>query len=83
MVVEDDTLTREYLVFILRNEYAFDEVYEASDGATAWELFAKHAFKFILVDLLVPELDGLKLARRILDENRGRRILALSSECDD
>ena len=83
LVVEDEGLTREYLATLLRNDYSFDEVLVASDGLTAWELFEQNDIKFIVVDLLVPELDGLSLARRVLAGSRGHRILALSSECDD
>lgn len=83
LVVEDEGFTREYLATLLRKEYAFGEVIEASDGATAWEIFGKNDFNFIILDLLVPEIDGIRLAKRILEAHRPQRILALSSECDD
>lgn len=83
LVVEDETFSREYLSSLLRNEFSFDEVVEASDGEDAWELYQKDEFKFVVLDLLIPRLDGIQLARRILEESRDRRVLALSSECDD
>lgn len=83
LVVEDEGFARDYLVSLLRNEYSFDEVYEAPDGEAAWKLLQTHEFQFIVLDLLMPKLDGIKLAARAMEQNCGHRILALSSECDD
>lgn len=83
LVVEDEDFAREYLASLLAEAFDFDEVVQAKDGEEAWELFQEHTFEFIVTDLILPKLDGLKLAQRILEQGRGHRILALSSECDD
>ncbi len=83
LIVEDEKFAREYLAGLLRNEFNFSEVVQAEDGEAGWEEFQKESFQFIVLDLLLPKLDGLKLAKRMLDCGRGLRILALSSECDD
>lgn len=83
LIVEDERFAREYLASILVNDFNFDEVIQAENGAIAWELLQKDTFQFIILDLLLPEVDGLTLAKRVLDLGRGQRILAISSECDD
>jgi DNA-binding NarL/FixJ family response regulator len=83
LVVEDENFTREALSEILIKEFDFDEVVQAEDGEQAWELYQQQAFNFIVIDLILPKLDGLKLADRILEVGLGQRILALSGECDD
>lgn len=83
LVVEDEKFAREYLADILIKEFDFEEVVQAEDGEQGWELYQKQAFDFIVIDLILPKLDGLKLADHILKIGRGQRILALSGECDD
>lgn len=68
---------------LLLNEFDFDEVVQAADGEVGWQLFEQQPYQFIILDLLLPKLDGIKLAKRILEQGRGHRILAISSECDD
>ena len=83
LIVEDEGLTRDYLAGLLEREFDFDEVVRAVDGEQAWELYQSDAFVLVMIDLIIPKLDGLKLARRILEHKRGQKIIALSSECDD
>ncbi|HAV13551.1 MAG TPA: hypothetical protein DCX06_08705 [Opitutae bacterium] len=83
LIVEDEELVRELLASILVREFDFKEVVEAGDGEAAWKLFQRESFDFVVLDLMLPELDGLTLSRRMLDADPNVRILALSSECDE
>lgn len=83
LIVEDEGLVRELLASVVTREFEFDHVAAAADGEAAWELFQQDTFDFVVLDLMLPKLDGLSLARRMLDQNPEIRILALSSECDD
>jgi DNA-binding NarL/FixJ family response regulator len=83
LIIEDEKFVREYLTSLLLNEFDFAEVVQAEDGELGWELFEAQSFQIIILDLLLPKLDGIKLAKRILEQGRGHRILAISSECDD
>jgi len=83
LIVEDEKFVRESLAELLINEYNFDEVVQADNGEMGWEVYQQQPFQFIILDLMLPKLDGLKLAKRILECGRGQRILVLSSECDD
>ncbi len=83
LIIEDEKFVREYLTSLLRNEFDFDEIVQAVDGEVGWQLFEQQSFQFIILDLLLPKLDGIQLAKRILERGRGHRILAISSECDD
>ena len=83
LIVEDEELVRELLASVVSKEFEFSYVKEASDGESAWKQFQKEKFDFIVLDLMLPKLDGLSLARRILKVAPDVRILALSSECDD
>ncbi|MGJ8652336.1 MAG: response regulator [Opitutaceae bacterium] len=83
LIVEDEEMVRELLASILVREFEFTEVVEAGDGQTGWEMFSEQPFDFVVLDLMLPKVDGLTLARQMLVAAPGARILALSSECDD
>lgn len=59
----------EYLGRLFRN------VYEADNGETAWELYKTHRPDIVLLDIEMPKLDGLTLARRIRQQDRLTRII--------
>lgn len=83
LIVEDEELMRELVASVLSREFEFDEIDEAANGEDGWEMFAGDHYDFVILDLMLPNLDGLSLARRFLQAKPSIRILALSSECDD
>jgi DNA-binding NarL/FixJ family response regulator len=83
LVVEDVALMRELIVSVVGNEFGFDQVEEAEDGEMAWALFCETEYDFAVLDLMLPKLDGLSLARRMLLHKPWLRVLVISSECDE
>jgi two-component system, OmpR family, response regulator len=63
LVVDDDGHIREVLRFAL--EQAGHSVAEARDGAIAWAEIERREFDLIVLDVTMPEMDGLELCRRI------------------
>jgi two-component system OmpR family response regulator len=63
LLVDDDAHIREVMRFAL--EKAGHQVTEAADGAAAYALFQQHAFDLVVLDIVMPELDGLELCRRV------------------
>lgn len=63
LVVEDEAGIRELIAYNLETDgYT---VLEAGDGETGWSLFCGHSPDLVLLDILLPGLDGLELCRRI------------------
>ena len=56
LVVEDELEIRQLLASYLRNE-GFS-VSEAEDGVAALELFDKDKFDLVILDILIPKIDG-------------------------
>lgn len=63
LVVDDDPSMRMLLTGVL--EFEGLEVQTAPESATALELCATRTFALFLIDYLLPEMDGLTLARAI------------------
>ncbi|MFH1469969.1 MAG: response regulator transcription factor [Pseudomonadota bacterium] len=63
LIVDDDPRLREMLGYSLRRE-GFT-VLEAGDGAAALALLAREAVDLVVLDVLMPELDGLEVCRRL------------------
>jgi CheY-like chemotaxis protein len=78
MVVEDNPTTRKMLRVALAAE-GYD-VLEAPDGRTALDVMARTPPDLILQDLILPDLDGFDLVRRLRDLPGGAEvpIIALS-----
>ena len=56
LIVEDELEIRELLASYLRNE-GFS-VSEAEDGVAAIDLFGKEKFDLVILDILIPKIDG-------------------------
>lgn len=63
LIAEDVEEIRETIASLLR--FRGFRVTTAENGAVAWQRFKRHPVSMVLVDLLMPEVDGRQLARRI------------------
>jgi two-component system, cell cycle response regulator len=63
LIVEDDAFLRQLLRLSLRR--AGYEVLEAADGSRAWEVLQKQRVPLVLMDWMMPGIDGPALVRRI------------------
>jgi two-component system OmpR family response regulator len=80
LVVDDDPRLREVVRYALSRE-GF-EVVEASDGKDALRHFAAGAADLVVLDVLMPEMDGIEVCRK-LRERSHVPILFLSSKDDE
>jgi len=63
LVVEDEVMLREGLVDLLEGEG--HEVRAVEDGLTAVEVGTAEAFDMVILDLMLPRLDGIEACRRL------------------
>ncbi|MEE2016349.1 response regulator transcription factor, partial [Bacillus thuringiensis] len=63
LIVEDEDILREIIKDSLLNEGY--EVLEAINGKEALSIFEEHEVHLIILDIMLPELDGWSLCRRI------------------
>lgn len=65
LVADDDAINRQVLSELLKPEYT---VLLAKNGAQALELAARHAPDLILLDVVMPDMDGYEVLRRLRAE---------------
>jgi two-component system response regulator NreC len=83
VLIEDQAMFRDLLKKICREHFHLSVVGEAEDAATGLELCRKHKPDMVLLDLNLPDKDGVTLADELIAMDPEVRILALSTECDD
>ncbi|MBT9331906.1 response regulator transcription factor [Acidipila sp. 4G-K13] len=79
LVVDDHHIVRQGLVALLKTVPGFTVMAEASDGAEAVDLYAKHHPDVTLMDLRLPKLGGVDAIARIREKNPGARIIVLTT----
>jgi len=78
IIADDHLLMREGLRSLLENEERFSIVGEADNGQEAVELARKLMPHLVVMDVSMPDLNGIEATRRILEENPNIKVVALS-----
>jgi len=81
LLAEDNNFNRRYVATLLQEDNIV--VREAANGIEALDLASKEPFDLILMDIHLPEIDGITVARQIRAEaplNRNTPILALTAD---
>ena len=81
VVVDDQALVRSGFVVLLRSAPDIEVVGEAGDGAEAVEVVGRERPDLVLMDIRMPDVDGVEATRRIVDDPRlaETRVLILTT----
>jgi len=79
LVADDQSMVRAGFRMLLADEEDIEVVAEASNGLEAVDKTARFHPSVVLMDIRMPELDGLQATRRILAADNGARILVLTT----
>jgi DNA-binding NarL/FixJ family response regulator len=79
LVADDQSLVRAGFRMLLTGEQGIEVVAEASNGLEAVEKAARFQPSVVLMDIRMPELDGLQATRRILAADETARVLILTT----
>jgi len=79
LIADDQSMVRAGFRMLLAGEQDIEVVAEARDGLEAVAKAARFKPTVILMDIRMPELDGLEATRRILAANDTARILILTT----
>jgi DNA-binding NarL/FixJ family response regulator len=79
LVADDQSMVRAGFRMLLAGEEDIEVVAEASNGLEAVDKTARFHPGVVLMDIRMPELDGLQATRRILAADKAARILILTT----
>jgi len=82
ILVDDHHLLREVLREKLAKEIDIDIVGEAADGRTALQLTAELKPDIVVLDISLPEMNGVELATHITSKHNTVKVVALSMHAD-
>jgi len=79
LCVEDHDDSRELLSFLIRRVTTDTEVRSVSTGLEAMELINEKEFDLYILDIWLPDIDGIKLCRAIRGGGSQKPILFLTA----
>src|SRR4030042_3014866 len=81
-IVDDHRIFREGLRKLLEAQPDIRVIAEAEDGETALKLVQKMLPDVVIMDILMPNLNGMEAARQIIARAPGTQVIALSMHSD-
>jgi DNA-binding response OmpR family regulator/HPt (histidine-containing phosphotransfer) domain-containing protein len=78
LIVEDDAVMAEAMTNILTAQHYLVDV--AADGQIGWDLATMGSYELIVLDVMLPKLDGINLCQRLRQANYQLPILFLTAK---
>lgn len=78
VIIEDQTAVREMIAHVVRADPAFEVIAETGDGQAALTLCLETKPDFVILDVMLPGLNGAEVLRRFSKHLRNTRVLVFS-----
>ncbi len=78
VIIEDQTAVREMVAQIVQSEPGFEVVAETGDGQVAYNLCMELKPDFVILDIMLPGLNGAEVLRRLTKHLKTTRVLVFS-----
>jgi len=80
LYAEDDTLIQENFLLLLKDY--FDQIYVAHNGKEALDLYHEKEPDIIILDIYMPQIDGLSVAKEIREADEETPIIMITGHSD-
>jgi len=81
LIVEDDREINQLIATYLQKEGY--QTQSATNGVEAVQLFTGSTFQLVILDLMIPQMDGTEVLRRIREKGSHVPVLILSAKSDE
>ncbi len=81
LIVEDDDRIREILVKYMINENF--EIDEAPDGRNAMKLLDDNKYDLVVLDVMLPDIDGWSILKHIREKDREMPVIMLTARSEE
>lgn len=81
LIIDDEMVMRQIIAEMFKMEGFI--VDQAGDGKSGLELFRKHDYNLVILDVMMPVMDGWSVCRRIREESSVLIIMLTSRDEDD
>ncbi|HEY9603368.1 MAG TPA: response regulator transcription factor, partial [Allocoleopsis sp.] len=78
LLIEDDQWIAQTLETVLNNHHYVVDV--ATDGKMGWELVQSCDYDLIMLDVVLPEMDGIQLCQKLRSHNYQTPVLLLTGQ---
>jgi DNA-binding NarL/FixJ family response regulator len=79
IVIEDQTVMRDLICQLVNGYPAMEVVAQTGDGAEGYELCLEHSPDLVILDVMLPNLNGTEVLRRLKAKNERINILIFSA----
>jgi DNA-binding NarL/FixJ family response regulator len=79
VVIEDQTILRDLICQLVEGYTGMEVIAESGDGAEGYELCLKHLPDLVILDIMLPNLNGSEVLRRLKAKNPKINILIFSA----
>ncbi|EHJ53092.1 response regulator transcription factor [Streptococcus macacae] len=79
LIVEDEYLVRQGIRSLVDfKQFGIEQVCEAENGLTAWQLYQEKEFDIVLTDINMPKMNGIQLAELIKERKSDTHLVFLT-----
>ncbi|NEN82305.1 response regulator, partial [Paenibacillus elgii] len=83
LIADDEVIIRRGLISTVPwDKYGMTVVADVPNGRRGWEAFLEHRPDVVITDIVMPEMDGIELARKVKACEPRTKILLLSCHRD-
>jgi DNA-binding NarL/FixJ family response regulator len=83
LIVDDHGMVRQSLSYLIKSTTDMEVVGQASDGREALQFCTEHTPDVVLMDVMMPEMDGLAATRFIRQMQLNIKIILFSGHSDE